>query len=54
VQNPSIEGSVLGVTRRRYRTVDEKRPIVQESIKPGASVAVVALRFDVNANQVFT
>lgn len=54
VQNPGIEERALGVTRRRHRTVEEKRRIVQESLKPGASVAVVARRFDVNANQVFT
>ncbi|MGH8322366.1 MAG: IS66-like element accessory protein TnpA [Steroidobacteraceae bacterium] len=54
VQNPGIEERASGVTRRRYRTVEEKRRIVQESLKPGASVAVVARRFDVNANQVFT
>jgi transposase len=54
VQNPGIEERAPGVTRRRHRTVEEKRRIVQESLKPGASVAVVARRFDVNANQIFT
>jgi transposase len=54
VQNSEMEERAVGRSRRRYRTVDEKRRIVQESLKPGASVAVVARRFDVNANQVFT
>src|SRR5882724_11092058 len=54
MQNPGIEERAAGVTRRRHRTIEEKRRIVQESLKPGASVAVVARRFDVNANQIFT
>lgn len=54
MQNPGTEERAPGVTRRRHRTVEEKRRIVQESLKPGASVAVVARRFDVNANQIFT
>jgi transposase len=54
VQSPGNEERTSGVTRRRHRTVEEKRRIVQESLKPGASVAVVARRFDVNANQIFT
>src|ERR1700730_1458766 len=54
IQNPGIEERAAGVTRRRHRTVEEKRRIAQESLKPGASVAVVARRFDVNANQIFT
>ena len=54
MQNPGIEERAAGVTRRRHRTVEEKRRIVQESLKPGASVAVVARRFDENANQIFT
>lgn len=54
VQNSGIQERALGVARRRHRPIEEKRRIVQESLKPGASVAVVARRFDVNANQVFT
>jgi transposase-like protein len=54
MQSVGIEERAPGVTRRRHRTVEEKRRIVQESLKPGASVAVVARRFDVNANQIFT
>ena len=37
----------------RRRPAEEKRRIVEETLAPGASVAVVARRHDVNANQVF-
>jgi len=39
--------------RRRFRTVEEKRRIVEETLAPGASVARVARAHGVNANQVF-
>jgi transposase len=39
--------------RRRFRTVEEKRRIVEETLRPGASVARVALAHEVNANQLF-
>ena len=38
---------------RRFRTKAEKRQIVEETMKPGASVSQVARAHDVNANQVF-
>ena len=38
---------------RRMRTLAEKRGIVEETLQPGALVAVVARRHEVNANQVF-
>ena len=38
---------------RRWRTVSEKRQIVQLTLEPGASVAEVARAHGVNANQVF-
>jgi len=38
---------------KRYRTVEEKRRIVEETLQPGASVARVARAHGVNANQVF-
>jgi transposase len=38
---------------RRWRSVAEKRQIVQLTLEPGASVAVVARAHGVNANQVF-
>ena len=39
--------------RRRYRSKSERRQIVEESLQPGASVAVIARQHQVNANQVF-
>jgi transposase len=42
------------VAPRHFRTVEEKVQIVTESRMPGASVAEVARRHGVNANQVFT
>jgi transposase len=38
---------------RRWRTVEEKRRIVEETLAPGASVAQVARLHGVNSNQVF-
>jgi|SRR5689334_12995167 transposase len=38
---------------RRLRTKAERRQIVEETLKPGASVSQVARTYDVNANQVF-
>jgi transposase len=38
---------------RRFRSVGEKRRIVELTFKPGASVALVARAHGVNANQVF-
>jgi transposase len=45
-----------GVGRRRHRSWPEelKREIVAASLEPGASVAVVARRYGVNANQLFS
>jgi transposase len=42
------------VAPRQYRTVEQKIQIVAESRVPGASVADVARRHGVNANQVFS
>jgi transposase len=39
--------------KKRRRTIKERRDIVEETLVPGASVARVARRHDVNANQVF-
>lgn len=38
---------------RRWRSVSEKRQIVQLTLEPGASVAEVARSHGVNANQLF-
>src|SRR5438093_12493429 len=40
-------------TKRRRRSLEEKRRIVEETLEAGASVARVARRHAVNANQVF-
>jgi len=39
--------------KRRYRTPEEKRRIVEETLESETSVAIVARRHGVNANQVF-
>jgi transposase len=46
---------VLSATRikRQYRTAEEKRQIVEETLGSGVSVAVVARAHSVNANLVF-
>lgn len=41
------------VPKRRYRSKQERRAVVEETLRPGASVAVIARRHGVNANQVF-
>ena len=45
--------AVEGPAKRRHRSKQERRQIAEESLQPGASVAVVARRHGVNANQVF-
>jgi len=40
--------------RRRFRTVEEKRRMVEEALEPGASVARVARVHGVNANLLFS
>jgi transposase len=39
--------------KRRHRSKQERRAVVEETLRPGASVAVIARRHGVNANQVF-
>ncbi len=49
-------GDVVAVeveARRRKRSKQERRAIVEETLVPGVSVAVVARAHGVNANQVF-
>ena len=48
----SSEG--IGARRRRVWSTDDKRRMIAESLKPGASVAMVAQRYGVNANLLFT
>ena len=38
---------------RRFRSKEERRAIVEETLKPGASIAQVARAHDVNTNPVF-
>lgn len=53
-RNPGAEASGIEVVvRRRHRSKQERRRIAEESLQPGASVAVLARRHGVNANQVF-
>jgi transposase len=58
-----VDGSVLGSPhggasgrprRRRRWTRAQKRRLVAETLEPGASVSLVARRYDVNANLLFT
>jgi transposase len=44
---------VASQVKRQKRSVEEKRRIVEETLEAGASVARVARRHAVNANQVF-
>ena len=44
---------VGAASKRRYRSKQERRQVVEETLQPGASVAVIARRHGVNANQVF-
>ena len=43
-----------GGRRRRSWSVGEKQRMVEESLEPGASVSVVARRYDINANLLFS
>src|SRR4030095_9555116 len=46
-------GMMEGGAKRRRRSKQERRAIVEETLKPGASVSRVARAHDINANQVF-
>ncbi len=48
------DGGAAPGRRRRSWSLDEKRQIVDESLEDGASLAEVARRHDLNANQLFT
>ena len=39
--------------KRRFRSKQERRRIVEETLKPGASVSQIARAHNVNANQLF-
>jgi transposase len=53
---PIETGDVSSVERHKRRswTGDEKRRIVEESLEPGVSIAKVARRYNLNANQLCT
>lgn len=51
---PAREVTLNPKRRRQSYSREEKLRIVQETLKPGASVSVVARRHDVNANLVFS
>src|SRR6202161_1664536 len=46
-------GTVVAESKRRRRSVAERRGVVEETLPPGASVARVARAHGINANQVF-
>ena len=48
-----LGGAVALGSRRRRRSVEERKRIVEETLGPGASVAGIARKYGVNANQVF-
>src|SRR5215208_4486036 len=45
---------IASVQRRRRWTTDEKVRIVEETYLPGNSVSIVARRYGISANQLFT
>jgi transposase len=49
----SASETVVSESKRRRRSVAERRRVVEETLAPGASVARVARAHGVNANQVF-
>ncbi len=51
--NPVSSRKTSAVRSRQHRSLEMKRQIVEETLAPGASVAVVARNHGVNANQVF-
>src|SRR5262249_10474855 len=53
VQQSSPTAGAKNARTRRFRSQQERRQIVEETLKPGASVSMVARSHDVNANQVF-
>lgn len=48
-----VQPAVRSAGKRQYRRTEEKRRIVEETLRMDASVAVVARRHGVNANQIF-
>ena len=53
VQNAGTVVTSKDRRTRRFRSKLERRQIVEETLRPGASVSLVARAHDVNTNQVF-
>lgn len=53
MMDTGVVGGSLSVGPRRRRSAEERRLIVEETLEAGASVARVAMKHGVNANQVF-
>jgi transposase len=53
VVQPASQPDSQPRTKRSYRSAEERRRIVEETLAPGVSVAKVAQAHGVNANQVF-
>jgi transposase len=54
VRMSGVEQGATSGRRRRSYTVEQKRDLIEATMRPGASVSVVAQRHDVNANLLFT
>ncbi len=54
LERDKLPASGDGRRRRRRWADEEKRRIVAEADAPGASVSIVARRYDLNANMLFT
>ena len=52
-ENPVTVVRLKNGQKREFRSKEERRRIVEETLKPGTSVALVARANGVNANQVF-
>jgi len=52
-QNPGAVIRLKNGRIRTFRSKQERRQIVEETLKPGASVSLVARAHNVNTNQVF-
>jgi transposase len=53
IRDTDIPRTVEPAAKRRFRSKQERRLIAEESLQPGASVAVIARAHGINANQVF-
>jgi transposase len=50
---PTVQPVLRSPVKRRYRTREEKRRIVEETLSSEASVSMMARRHGVNTNQLF-